>query len=66
MAAAGRVAGAGGSGDAFCTVAAQVVAGLWSERQARCVGAADGQQPTAGGISTTLGEPWRIVGRLGR
>jgi hypothetical protein len=28
--------------------------------------AADGQQPTAVGINTTLGEPWRIVGAAGR
>jgi len=30
--------GTGGGGDASSTVAAQVVAGLSSERQARCVG----------------------------
>ena len=28
--------------------------------------APDGQQPTAVGITTTLGEPWRIVGAAGR
>jgi hypothetical protein len=35
------MAGTGGGGDASSTVAAQMVAGLWSERQARCV-----SQPT--------------------
>jgi hypothetical protein len=39
---------------------------LWSERQAWCVGAADGQQPTAVGTSTTVAELWQIVGALGR
>jgi hypothetical protein len=27
--------------------------------------AADGQQPTAVGINTSLGEPWQIVGAAG-
>ena len=66
MATAGAWAGLDGSGDAFFPLAAQVVAGLWSERQAQCVGAADGQQATAVGTNTALGEPWQIVGALGR
>ena len=36
------------------------------EGQAWRIGAADGQQPTAVGIVTTLGEPWQIVEAAGR
>jgi hypothetical protein len=40
--------------------------GLWSRRSGLARRAADGQQLTAVGINTTLGEPWQIVEAAGR
>jgi hypothetical protein len=43
-----------------------LLVGLWPRRSRLGCRAADGQQLTAVGIVTTLGEPWRIVEAAGR